>query len=333
MNAFAIESEMQETIDVIRSFDPRAVAPFAPRHERIVIAGEGSSRLFPARNAIAWALRHGVDRTVLTEGALQAREYALDGRHLFVSSNSGRTAEGVALIRSVLDQRRSAAETPITAVVSDGDSPIAREADDAFVLRCGAERAVAATKSVVEQALFFRTLLAGTAEGGAADAPFPALAHAFGRALQAPLPDGLVDRCNGAVSIAFAGRNDGVAEELALKANEIARTRSAFFEGTYAVHGVEEVLTDRDVIIVVEPFADQEAKFSEVLSDGVGAAVFAIATRQTSFPTIVVDEVPGWTEFILLAAGWNVLLNVGKARGIDLDNPERARKVGNEVAE
>jgi len=34
--------------------------------------------------------------------------------------------------------------------------------------------------------------------------------------------------------------NNGVAEELALKTNEITRKKSAFLEGTFAVHGIEE---------------------------------------------------------------------------------------------
>ena len=64
-------------------------------------------------------------------------------------------------------------------------------------------------------------------------------------------------------------RNDGVAEELTLKTNEITRKRSDFFEGTYGAHGVEEVLTKDDVIIWIDPFEDQEAKFEDVLIGGV----------------------------------------------------------------
>jgi glucosamine--fructose-6-phosphate aminotransferase (isomerizing) len=36
------------------------------------------------------------------------------------------------------------------------------------------------------------------------------------------------------------------------------------------------------------------------------------------------------SNFVYLAAGWNVLVEVGIRLGIDLDHPVRARKVGNE---
>ena len=47
-------------------------------------------------------------------------------------------------------------------------------------------------------------------------------------------------------------RCDGVAEELTLKTNEITRKRSDFLEGTYAVHGIEEVMAPSDVVFVVD---------------------------------------------------------------------------------
>ncbi|NIA17213.1 MAG: sugar isomerase, partial [Planctomycetes bacterium] len=35
--------------------------------------------------------------------------------------------------------------------------------------------------------------------------------------------------------------------------------------------------------------------------------------------------------YVYLSAGWNVLVEIGLALGIDLDKPQRARKVGNEL--
>jgi glucosamine--fructose-6-phosphate aminotransferase (isomerizing) len=34
--------------------------------------------------------------------------------------------------------------------------------------------------------------------------------------------------------------------------------------------------------------------------------------------------------YVFLNVGWNLLVEIGLAFGIDLDKPERARKVGNE---
>jgi glucosamine--fructose-6-phosphate aminotransferase (isomerizing) len=34
--------------------------------------------------------------------------------------------------------------------------------------------------------------------------------------------------------------------------------------------------------------------------------------------------------YVYLAAGWNVLVEIGLSLGINLDKPQRARKIGNE---
>ncbi|MHC5120150.1 MAG: sugar isomerase, partial [Planctomycetota bacterium] len=71
-------------------------------------------------------------------------------------------------------------------------------------------------------------------------------------------------------------------------------------------------------------------KFQEVLEQGVGLKVVAIANRPTPFTTIRVPDAGPLTPYVYLSAGWNLLVEIGMALGIDLDKPERARKVGNE---
>ena len=130
--------------------------------------------------------------------------------------------------------------------------------------------------------------------------------------------------------IYFAGRNTGVAEELTLKTNEITRKKSDFLEGTYAVHGIEEVMNPDEVVLVVNPFPAECQKFKEVLVDGVGMKVIALSSQETPFPTIRIPQVDGYHAVLELLAGWNVLVQVGVTLGIHLDKPTRARKIGNE---
>jgi glucosamine--fructose-6-phosphate aminotransferase (isomerizing) len=134
-----------------------------------------------------------------------------------------------------------------------------------------------------------------------------------------------------APTIYFAGFNDGVAEELTSKTNEITRKKSDFLEGTYAVHGIEEVMDPGDIVFVVDPIDDEADKFHDVLEKGVGLKVVAIANRPTRFPTILVPDAGDFTPYVYLCAGWNVLVEIGMASGINLDKPQRARKVGNEL--
>ena len=133
-----------------------------------------------------------------------------------------------------------------------------------------------------------------------------------------------------ASTIYFAGYNDGVAEELTLKTNEITRKKSDYLEGSYAVHGIEEVMDAKDVVFVVDPIEGEIEKFQEVLVKGVGLTVVAIADRETPFPTIRVPAAGELTPYLYLCAGWNLLVEIGLRMKIDLDKPQRARKVGNE---
>ena len=52
---FSLCREMLELPDVIRAFDPAVLRPLvdaAQHYQRILLTGEGSSRIFPAKNAI-----------------------------------------------------------------------------------------------------------------------------------------------------------------------------------------------------------------------------------------------------------------------------------------
>ncbi|MFP4374903.1 MAG: SIS domain-containing protein [Spirochaetaceae bacterium] len=310
--------------------DPaETAAPFPVQTAAPFLVGEGSSRIFPAGRAVHAGLRRG-DRIVpRTESAHAAAELELGGRTVYVASNSGKTAECVHLIRRLREKNH---EGGIVGMAAAGDSPVAAESDDAYILTCGAEQAVAATKSVVEQALVYDIVFRL-----AAGLPLPdldRLSTDMAAALDASVPVEVTRRISAAPTLYFAGRSDGVAEELALKANEIVRARSDFLPGTYAVHGIEEVMDPADVLIWIDPPRQYEAKFREVLQEGVGLAIVAIAARETSFPTIRIPAAaePDTAAYLELAAGWNLLIEAGVSRGINIDKPERARKVGNEFS-
>lgn len=330
-NRYALCREMMETPEVIRRLDTSGIEKIKPASDRILLTGEGSSRIFPARRLIAQARRGGWPLHIITEGATQALEYDLSGYHVFVASNSGRTAEGVHLVRHLRGGSAKSSAAMVTGLTAKAGTPIGEGADNGIVLQCGAEAAVAATKTVLEQAVTYEVLFRKAL--GLAPLDRERLARIMRDVLEMELDRSMVDRVVASGMIYFAGRNDGVAEELALKTNEITRTPSDFLEGTYAVHGIEEVMSPEDVVILIEPFEAQEEKFDRVLRGGVGLEVLAIASRPTRFPTIRIPDAGELNPYVLLAAGWNLLVEVGLASGIDLDKPKRARKVGNEIEE
>ena len=205
-----------------------------------------------------------------------------------------------------------------------------------YVLKCGKEGAVAATKSVVEMALFYHALYEQSEARGFKPrlaSEIKALPDQLRTALTLPIDPKITEKIANAGTIYFAGRNDGVAEELALKTNEITRKKSDFLEGTYAVHGIEDVMNADDVVIWVEPYEDSFQKFTDVLVKGVGLTVIAIASKPTPFPMIQIPWGNNLHSYVSLCAGWNLLVEVGVRLGINLDKPVRARKVGNEFVE
>ncbi|MDY7026834.1 MAG: sugar isomerase [Spirochaetota bacterium] len=327
--AYALVKEMMETADVIKRFNPavtRDVAKKIGTVGKLFLTGEGSSRIFPAKNAIRRALTTGMELGVFTDGSRQAATYDLKDFAVFCASNSGRTKEIV-----LLAQKLKAEGNPNRfGLTANSGTKLEEACAETFVLGCGWEQAVAATKSVVEQALFYESILRHI--DGSIDAfDLEALSAAVKTVLSNPIDPDIVKVAIGAPTIYFAGYNDGVAEELTLKTNEITRKKSDYLEGTYAVHGIEEVMEKEDIVFVIDPFDEEIDKFQEVLEKGVGLKVVAIAGRDTPFPTIIVPEAGALSNYVYLCAGWNLLVEIGLASGIDLDKPNRARKVGNEL--
>ncbi|MBN2035826.1 MAG: hypothetical protein JW768_03710 [Chitinispirillaceae bacterium] len=325
---FALAREMMDTVAVVRRFDPSATADEAKSIEsagRLFLTGEGSSRIFPAKNAIRKSLAWGLDLQVATDGSRQASQYDLSKCAVFCASNSGRTKEVVLLAKKLTDSGNRLC----FGLSANNGTVLEESCSRTFVLSCGWEQAVAATKSVVEQALFYESLLRHIAKK-----PFlpscPDLSRLVERVLTMPIDPAIIATAAKAGTIYFAGYNDGVAEELTLKTNEITRKKSDFLEGTYAVHGIEEVMDKEDIVFVVDPIEEEMGKFEEVLVKGVGLTVVAIAPRETPFPTILVPDAGEMNPHVYLCAGWNLLLEIGLALGINLDKPQRARKVGNE---
>ncbi|MBM3971646.1 MAG: sugar isomerase [Planctomycetes bacterium] len=327
--SFALVRDMLETPEIIARFNPNQATDVAAEIAsvgRLLLTGEGSSRIFPAKNAIAHARRHGWPLELHTEAGRQATEYNLKKWAIFALSNSGRTAEVIELYHSLREQ----GHFDLFSLTAFADSKLGSLAKRAFVLSCGPEGAVAATKSVIEQALFLRTLLEHVAKRPTLTSHLATLADQFREALATPIPAEVVAKLAQARTIFWAGRNNGVAEELTLKTNEITRKRSDFLEGTYAVHGIEEVMDPSDVVIWIDPYAGSMTKFEDVLVKGVKLTVIAVSSQPTPFPTVRIPDGGDLSGFVQMAAGWNLLVETGLVLGINLDKPERARKVGNE---
>ena len=326
---FNLVREMMGTVPTVEKFDPAAadfVADSLRKTGRIMFSGEGSSRIMPAKNARRRALEWGLAANVQLEGSRQAAEYDLSGYTVLVDSNSGRTKEALALARQLKEQ----GHREFYSLSANPDTPLEKTCVRGSVLGCGWEEAVAATKSVVEQGLFCESIFWNLA-GRDMKTALAGLPEKLETALTLQIPSAVTEWVKGSHTIYFSGRNDGVAEELTLKTNEITRRKSDYLEGTYAVHGIEEVMQEGDVVFLVHPLESEYDKFLSVLG-GAGVHTVAIDTKNTPFEhTIIVPDAGEMQPYVYLCAGWNILVEVAVGDGVNLDKPERARKVGNEM--
>lgn len=324
---FMLVKEMMETEEVIKNFNPSCTASIASIIKKIgkfFLTGEGSSRIFPAKNSIRKSMQYGLNIHIATDGARQAMQYKLNDFAVVCASNSGKTKEVIELAKKL----RDSGSKYCYGLTANKKTLLEEICNEIFILNCGQEQAVAATKSVVEQALFYESILWNIKDADVFSAS--KLSQSVKEALTMPIDNSIVEQAVKSPIIYFAGYNDGVAEELTLKTNEITRKKSDYLEGTYAVHGIEEVMNPNEIVIVVDPIEEEIRKFNDVLVKGVGLKVIAIANRDTPFPTIRVPDAGELSPYVYLCAGWNLLVEIGLAMDVNLDKPQRARKVGNE---
>lgn len=325
----ALIGEMLETADILRNFDFSKTARIAKAvlsSGAVFIGGEGSSRIFPAKNFLSEVFRRGIDLSVGTDGSYQACEYDLSRHVVLVASNSGQTKETIALVRKLAEKGHDS----IYGVTATPGSRLERECTECIVLSCGEEKAVAATKSVVEQALVYQSVLSSlTPNSWDAD---KVKAAVLAEAVMTPDYDPeLIDRLSKARTVFFAGRNNGVAEELSLKTTEITRKPGVYLEGTIALHGFEEIMRPEDVVVFLDPYESEFDKITQIFEKNVGAKVVALSSRTTPFSTIFTPQLDGFSNYLSLMAGWNLLVQMGQRLGVNLDKPNRARKIGNAI--
>ncbi|MCL2349347.1 MAG: sugar isomerase [Planctomycetaceae bacterium] len=324
---FALVREMFRAPEIIDTFDftkqAEKITASIKKTGRLFCTGEGSSRIFPAKRFLSSMMQRGHSWQFATEGGRQALEYDLSKWTVMGASNSGQTKELITLLQKL----KSENHTELFGMTANAGTKLT-EIADSIVLACGKEDAVAATMSVVEQALVYQSI--EIALTGCTCAVRKVEAGKLAATVLAEEYDAeLIKKTAAAPVIYLAGRNNGVAEELALKTNEITRKRSQYLEGTIVVHGIEEVMNPEDVVVLVEPFEQDAEFYKKNLVDGVGMTVIAISSKKTLFPTIAIPSLKRYDEYFQLLAGWNLLVQTGVACGIDIDKPKRARKVGN----
>ena len=220
---------------------------------------------------------------------------------LIALSNSGRTREVI----EGLGQR------PYVAITGVSDGPLATSAQASLSVLPRPEVSVAATASVLGQALVVAEALAAACKQTLDRAALlTALQH-----IKEPAPP-LVER------LWVVGSDDGVAEELALKAWETAGLPASPVAAGLALHGLEEVLSPGDGVWLVE------------IDPADRAAIAArLAPTSAQVLDLVLPDIGALTPLLRLATGWRWLAAWASQRNRDPAVPTRARKVGNDITQ
>ena len=321
---------MYDAVDYIRDFNPEIIRDLIDGSVEgipLMLTGEGSSRIFPGKNAVHRQLAVGNGPLVLTESSTDLAGKSLNDFIVIGASNSGKTKELVNLFREL----QNSGHRHLYGLSCNAGSVIEKHTRKTLLLETGKELAVAATKSVVAQALFYDAILLDRHKDF--DINTEQMSAHFEQALDTQINRSIINAVCNADIVYFAGYNNGVAEELTLKTNEIIRKRAAFLPGTYLLHGIEEIVSPNDIIIMVDAYPDEFEKIKKVYSESIGTTVIVFSEYSTPFDTVRIPavSVPFHDTYVKLAAGWNLLVEAGIQLGIDPDKPVRARKIGNEA--
>ena len=78
--SFALVHEMMDTVEIVKQFNKnitKEIVKDITSIKNILLTGEGSSRIFPAKNAVRKAKIRGINYNFFTECSHQANQYKL----------------------------------------------------------------------------------------------------------------------------------------------------------------------------------------------------------------------------------------------------------------
>lgn len=328
-NKFHLVNEMFASVDLIRNFDFTWVDRLwevANSSTRWHLTGEGSSRIFPGKNALHHRNLLGRGPEISVQDATLLKDYNLNESVVMGASNSGRTKELVSLFQKLKSENHQ----KLLAISANRNSPLEALATQILYLDNCPEKAVAATYSVMAQALVYDSLLMRSINQ---TIDLERLADQVNTALNLAISNEVVETLTKAHTVYVIGNDTGVAEELALKSVETIRKPSFYLQGTFLLHGIEEIISKDDVLLILDDLKEEVDKIAEVYAQKIGAKVVLVGRTHPQCLSVALPQVerPLFEGYVKLALGWNLLASAGVALNIDLDSPQRARKIGNEM--
>ena len=241
-----------------------------------------------------------------------------------VVSQSGRSPD---LVTATQVARKAGALT--LAIVNDETSPAAAAAELVLPIGAGAERAVAATKTVVLSMIAGAQLVAALARDDDLSDGLQTMAPRLSRALTCDWSDWAARAADAAVSfVAGRGYALGCVREIALKVAETLRVPALGYSAAELRHGPRASITPRTPVLVLRQNDEAAAAVDELTRDltAAGETVFCAGGPDGTLPWIG-DGHPICDPVVMLVPAYRAIEMVARRRGFDPDNPPHLSKV------
>ena len=306
-------------------------AAIAERIERtkpriVVFCGRGSSGHAGVYLRYLFEARLGLLGSAAAPSVVTAYARPPDMRDaLFVVvSQSGRSPD---IIKATEVARASGALT--LAIVNDEKSPAATASELVLPIGAGAERSVAATKSVVLSMIAGAGLVAALARDGDLNDALRELPARLSGALGCDWSV-WADRVAGAAAAFVVGRGYGLGcvREIALKMAEVLRVPALGYSAAELQHGPRASITPATPVLVLRQNDEAATAIDDFVRDlgDMGGTAFTAGGAAGTLPWIG-DGHPVCDPVLMLIPAYRAIEAAARRRGFDPDNPPYLRKV------
>jgi glucosamine--fructose-6-phosphate aminotransferase (isomerizing) len=291
--------------------------------DRIIMTGMGSSDYVTIPLEFALARRGLPVWRVQTSRLLETPELIKGRTLLWITSQSGRSGEVVALLKWLPDGR----DVTVVATTNDPKSPLAIRADHLIELHCGAEATVS-SKSYLNTLAWLHRVCAqcqGRADS-AAISEIRAVAESLRASIKAPLRQvaALAKRAlefpNPRFALIGAGVDSATALTGALILKEAAKISAEGYVGGAFRHGPMELAGPGLTALLFGSGAAEDATLRRLARDLSKSGSIVVAIAPTGYDGAEHIAAPALPDFGRMAHAMGVLqhLSIGLARGAGL---------------
>ncbi len=292
----------------------------------VVFCGRGSSGHVGVYLRYLFEARLGLLASAAAPSVVTAYQRPPDMRDaLFVVvSQSGRSPD---IVKATQMARRSGALT--LAIINDEHSPAALAAEMVLPIEAGAERAVAATKTVALSMIAGAQLVASLARDDDLNTGLRHLPVRLSAALACDWSAWAESAASAAVAFVVGrGYGLGCAREIALKLAEVLRVPALGYSAAELLHGPRASVTPTTPVLALRQDDQAATAVDDLVRDlhNAGGKPFVAGGPAGNLPWVG-DDHPACDPVLMLIPAYRAMEAVARQRGFDPDNPPHLSKV------